>query len=159
MNNNILNEATKAIDYKRLQVSSSEFAEGGLIPLKYTCDGKNISPPLDIKGIPEETKSLVIIVDDPDAPFRPWVHWLAWNIPPAKHLKEGRPMETEGLNDMQKNEYCGPCPLSGTHCYFFKVYALDTLLNLPAATSKNQLEKAISEHIIGFGELTGIYKH
>ncbi len=147
----------KAVDYKTLSVSSSAFEEGGMIPARYTCDGENINPPIDIGGVPEEAKSLVIIVDDPDAPSGDWVHWLVWNIPVTHHIKEDHVPGTVGLNDFNRKQYGGPCPPSGTHRYFFKFYALDSILDLPAGTRKNQLEKAMSEHIIGFGELTGTY--
>lgn len=150
-------EATKAIDYKQLKISSTVFEDGELIPSKYTCDGINISPPLDIENIPEEAKCLAILVDDPDAPIAVWVHWIVWNIPVTHHVKENTVHGEEGLNDFQKNCYMGPCPPSGTHRYFFKIYALDTLLTLPSNTRKQEFEKAISEHIIGFGELVGLY--
>lgn len=148
----------KAIDYKLLIISSSVFKEGEMIPPKYTCDGININPPIDIAGIPLEAKSLAIIVDDPDAPSGTWVHWVAWNIPVTHHLKEDHVPGTEGVNDFGNQHYGGPCPPSGTHRYFFKIYALDTILDLSVKSRKVQLEKAMSEHIIGFGELTGLYK-
>jgi Raf kinase inhibitor-like YbhB/YbcL family protein len=148
----------KAVDYRLLHLSSTAFKEGGLIPAKYTCDGVNINPALDIIHIPEEAKSLALIVDDPDAPFGTWVHWVVWNIPVTHHIKENEVHGTKGINDFQRNHYVGPCPPSGTHRYFFKVYALDAVLDLPANTKKLQLEKAMSEHIIAFGELTGLYK-
>lgn len=150
-------EATRAVDYKQLKVSSIEFQNEGMIPLKYTCDGRNINPSLDIEHIPEEAKCLVLIVDDPDAPIGTWVHWVVWNIPVTHHIKENEVHGTEGINDFQQHHYAGPCPPSGTHRYFFKVYALDALLDLPANTKKLQLEKAMSEHIIAFGELIGLY--
>ncbi|HSN60644.1 MAG TPA: YbhB/YbcL family Raf kinase inhibitor-like protein [Ferruginibacter sp.] len=150
-------EATRAIDYMQLKISSTAFQYGELIPSQYTCDGINISPPLDIENIPEEAKCLAIIVDDPDAPIAVWVHWIVWNIPVTHHVKENIVHGEEGLNDFQKHCYMGPCPPSGTHHYFFKIYALDTLLTLPFNTRKPELEKAISEHIIGFGELVGLY--
>jgi Raf kinase inhibitor-like YbhB/YbcL family protein len=148
----------KAVDYKLLIISSSVFKEGEMIPAKYTCDGTNINPPLAIAGIPEEAKSLAIIVDDPDAPAGTWVHWVAWNIPVTHHLKEDHVPGLEGINDFGDQHYGGPCPPSGTHRYFFKIYALDAILDLPVKTRKEQLERAMSEHIIGFGELTGLYK-
>ncbi len=147
----------KAVDYKLLKISSTAFNDGGMIPVKYTCDGENINPPLDIKNIPEETSCLALIVDDPDAPISTWVHWIAWNIPVTHHIKENEVHGTEGINDFQQYHYGGPCPPSGTHRYFFKIYALDSLLDLQPDTKKLQLEKAMSEHIIGFGELTGLY--
>jgi len=151
-------EATRAIDFKQLKVSSAIFHHEGMIPSKYTCDGKNINPPLDIEQIPEEAKCLALIVDDPDAPCGMWVHWVVWNIPVTHHIKENVIHGTEGLNDFHQHHYGGPCPPSGTHHYFFKVYALDALLDLPPDTTKVQLEKAMGEHIIAFGELIGLYK-
>lgn len=150
-------EATIAVDYKQLKVSSTAFQPEGMIPHQYTCEGRNKNPSLDIEHIPEEAKCLAIIVDDPDAPIGTWVHWVVWNIPVTHHIKENDIHGIEGINDFQKHHYCGPCPPTGTHRYFFKVYALDTLLDLPANTTKHQLEKAMSEHIIAFGELIGLY--
>lgn len=147
----------KAIDYKKMEISSLAFKENELIPSQYTCDGIDVSPPLDIAGIPEETVCLAIIVVDPDAPVGNWVHWLAWNIPVTHHIKENEVHGVEGMNDFIQHHYGGPCPPAGTHRYFFKIYALDALLDLPRNSKKDQLEKAMSEHIIGFGELTGLY--
>lgn len=149
---------TQAADYKVLNITSTAFKDGEMIPVKYTCDGMNINPPLDIKNIPEETKSLALIVDDPDAPTCTWVHWIAWNIPVTHHLRANEVYGTEGINDFQQYHYGGPCPPSGTHRYFFKLYALDDILELPPDTKKLQLEKAMSEHIIAFGEIIGLYK-
>lgn len=148
---------TKAVDYKVLKVNSPAFKNEGMIPAEYTCDGRNVNPPLDILDIPKQTKCLAIIVEDPDAPIRPWTHWLVWNIPITHHIKENRVNGIEGINDFQEYTYGGPCPPSGTHRYFFKVYALDEQLELPRNTSKIQLEKAMSAHIIGFGETIGLY--
>lgn len=155
---NASTEATRAVDYKPLKVTSPVFTDNEMIPVAYTCDGKNYSPPLHIDHIPEETKCLAIIVDDPDAPVSTWVHWLIWNIPVTHHIKENKVHGTEGLNDFQHTHYDGPCPPSGMHRYFFKVYALDTLLDIPVTVKKIQLERAMSEHIIAFGELIGLYK-
>src|SRR5665647_2027424 len=150
MSNSMVNtEATRAVDYKQLKVSSIEFQNEEMIPLKYTCDGRNINPPLDIEHIPEEAKCLALIVDDPDAPIGTWVHWVVWNIPVTHHIKENDIQGIEGINDFQKNHYSGPCPPSGTHRYFFKIYALDVLLRLPATTKKIEWEKAMSDHILG----------
>lgn len=157
-NSTVNTEATRAIYYKQLKVTSPAFKENEMIPSKYTCDGVNVSIPLDIKHIPEEAKCLALIVDDPDAPIGVWVHWVIWDIPVTHHIKENEVHGTQGLNDFQQHYYGGPCPPSGTHRYFFKVYALDALLDLPANTKKLQLEKAMSEHIIAFGELIGLYK-
>ena len=151
-------EASMAVDYKHLKVSSAAFGYEEQIPEKYTCDGKNISPPLDIENIPEEAKCLVLVVDDPDAPIATWVHWLVWNIPVTHHIKENEVHGKQGLNDFQQYHYGGPCPPSGIHRYFFKVYALKATLNLPVSTGRLQLERAMSEHIIAFGELVGLYE-
>jgi len=151
-------EATRAVDFKQLKVKSTAFQENEMIPGKYTCEGVNISPPLDIDHIPEETKCLALAVDDPDAPNGDWVHWIVWNIPVTHHIKENNVHGIEGMNDFRQQKYGGPCPPSGTHRYFFKVYALDALLDLPAHSNKRQLEKAMSEHILAFGELIGLYK-
>jgi len=153
----VLIEATRVTNYKPLKVSSTAFPNGGLIPVKYTCDGRNINPPLDIDDIPAEAKCLVLIVDDPDAPSGSWAHWLAWNIPVTHHIKENEIHGKEGINDFQRYRYDGPCHLAGSHLYSFKIYALNTLLRLPANTNKAQLEKTMSENIIAFGELTGVY--
>ncbi len=151
-------EATRAVDFKQLKVKSTAFQENEMIPGKYTCEGVNISPPLDIDHIPEEAKCLALVVDDPDAPNGDWVHWIVWNIPVTHHIKENNVHGIEGMNDFRQQKYGGPCPPSGTHRYFFKVYALDALLDLPAHSNKMQLEKAMSEHILAFGELIGLYK-
>ena len=153
----LIKEATRAINYKQLKVTSPVCEENEMIRSKYTCDGVNVSLPLDIKHIPEEAKCLALIVDDPDAPIGTWVHWLVWNIPVTHQIQENKVHGTQGLNDFEQHHYCGPCPPSGTHRYFFKVYALDALLDLPTNTKKIQLEKAMSEHIIAFGELIGLY--
>lgn len=147
----------KAVDYALLDVSSPAFKDGEKIPLQYSCDGENINPPLDIENIPEQAKCLALIVDDPDAPRGTWVHWVVWNIPVTHHITEDKVHGIEGLNDFKQQNYGGPCPPSGTHRYFFKVYALDALLDLPETTTKQELEKAMSEHIIAFGELVGLY--
>lgn len=148
----------KEVSYKVLSVLSKGFQHNGFIPKKFTCDGINVNPPLDIEHIPPEAKSLAIIVDDPDAPSGTWVHWVMWNIPVTHHIKENEAHGIQGMNDFNKNYYGGPCPPKNTHRYFFKVYALDCLFRLPASTQKNQLEKAMGGHIIAFGELIGLYK-
>ena len=147
----------KEVDYALLVVSSAAFEEGGHIPAQYTCDGMNINPPLQISHLPEEALSLALIVDDPDAPGGTWVHWVVWNIPLTHHIKENCIHGIEGMNDFGKHHYGGPCPPSGTHRYYFKVYALDCIPDLPAITRKEGLEKAMSGHILGFGVLTGLY--
>lgn len=148
---------TREVDFKLMKVMSSAFAENGLIPSKYTCDGANINPPVDLEHIPGKTKSLAIIVDDLDAPRGSWVHWVMWNIPVTHHIKENQANGMQGTNDFDKHTYCGPCPPCETHRYFFKIYALDCLLNLPVTATKQNLEEAMCDHILAFGELVGLY--
>ena len=148
---------TKA-DHKLMEISCPVFRNNDLIPEQYTCDGINISPPLRIGHIPEGTKSLAIIVEDPDAPSKTWIHWLMWNIPVMEEIGEGEVPGVEGLNDFNLHQYGGPCPPSGTHRYHFKVFAIDTILELPAHTNARELEKAMQDHILTSGQLTGKYK-
>jgi len=156
-------EGVKPMDIK---ITSSAFEEGGLIPSKYTCDGANVSPPLRWEAVPEGTKSIALISDDPDAPVGIWVHWVIFNLPAdTKELPENVPPDKtlpsgarQGINDFRKIGYGGPCPPSGTHRYFFKIYALDTVLDLPAGATKGDLLKAMEGHILGEGKLMGQYK-
>ena len=145
-------------DLKTLNVTSEAFGDLGYIPRKYTCDGENINPPLTIGNIPQETKSIVLIMEDPDARQKTWVHWIIWNISPSHKIKENTAAGITGTNDFRKQQYGGPCPPSGIHRYFFKVYALDELLELESNTTKEELETAMNPHIIGFGELIGLYR-
>lgn len=147
-----------AVHYRQLTISSPAFQNNEMIPAKYTCDGLNISPPLDIEQIPKDAKSFVLIVDDPDAANGPFVHWIVWNIPVKHHLHENEVHGIEGLNDSNQHHYSGPCPPRGTHRYYFKIYALDSLLELPPDTRKETLEQTMSEYIVAFGELIGIYQ-
>jgi hypothetical protein len=148
-----------------MRIESSAFSEGGRIPRRYTCDGKDVSPPLSWSGTPEGAKSLALICDDPDAPGKTWVHWVVFNIPPAaRQLPEGiAPGETitgggnQGKNDFRKRGYGGPCPPGGTHRYQFKLYALDADLALAAGATKAELEGAIEGHVLGQATLTGKY--
>jgi Raf kinase inhibitor-like YbhB/YbcL family protein len=141
-----------------MDVSSALFRQNDFIPRRYTCEGKNVNPSLNIDHIPKRTESLAVIVDDPDAPVDTWVHWLMWNIPVTHHLKENDAPGVQGASDFGKNIYSGPCPPKGTHRYFFKVYALDCKLEIPAGASKPDLEQAMDGHILGFGELIGLFK-
>ncbi len=144
-----------------MKISSPAFAHNGSIPAKYTCDGEDKSPPLVIGNVPSGAKSLALIVDDPDAPAGTWVHWVLWNIPPAtSELGENAfpPGALQGKNSWGKNLYGGPCPPSGSHRYFFKLYALDATLDLGPATTKKELERAMEKHIVARAELTGVYK-
>jgi Raf kinase inhibitor-like YbhB/YbcL family protein len=142
---------------KELKIKSPAFEHNGLIPRKYTCDGEDVNPSLVIEDIPGGAQSLALIVDDPDASMGTWNHWVVWNIPPMKEIKENTVPGIEGMNDFRKHSYGGPCPPGGTHRYFFKVYALDTKLNLGANSRKKDLEKAMQGHILAMGELMGRY--
>ncbi|MFP4028917.1 MAG: YbhB/YbcL family Raf kinase inhibitor-like protein [Candidatus Brocadiia bacterium] len=142
-----------------MELSSRAFDDGGMIPSVYTCDGKDISPPLEISDVPPGTESLVLIIDDPDAPAGTWDHWLLWNIPPETQEipEDTRPQSTAGTNDFGKREYGGPCPPSGTHTYLFKLYALDIVLNLSEGAKKQELEDTMEGHILGECVLKGDY--
>lgn len=143
------------VDFK---ISSPAFVSNEHIPEKYTCDGDGISPPLNIDGVPSNSKSFALIVDDPDAPMGTFVHWVVWNIEPTvKKVEENSSPGTEGMNSARENSYMGPCPPSGTHRYFFKLYALDTRVNLPANSRKEDLVKAMNGHLIGSCEIIGLY--
>jgi hypothetical protein len=143
---------------KEMVITSAVFENKGFIPSRYTCDGANVNPPLSIEGTPEGTQSLVLIVDDPDAPMGTWDHWIVWNISPTEKIEENSVPGTEGLNSFNKHSYGGPCPPSGTHRYFFKVYALDTKLVLGPNSRKKDVEKAMKGHILAEGEIIGRYK-
>ena len=143
---------------RALNVSSPSFSNYDEIPDLYTCDGKNISPCIEINNIPSGTKSLAIIVEDIDAPIAPWSHWVMWDIPVKKAIKQSDTSGMQGINDFGKHEYCGPCPISGTHEYHYTVYALDCHLFLHSSSTKYHLEKAMSGHIIAQGTIIGFYK-
>jgi hypothetical protein len=144
-----------------MKISSPAFEINGHIPGKYTCDGTNINPPLRIENVPQGAKSLALIFDDIDAPRGSYVHWILWNLDPGtKEIKENSVPEgsVQGLNDFNKIHYGGPCPPRRAHRYLFKVYALDSRLNLDSNSTKNDLEKAMRDHVIGEAQLTGVYK-
>ena len=143
----------------QMKITSSAFSEGGNIPGKFTCDGSNTSPPLKIEGVPAEAKALALIVDDPDAPGGLFTHWLVWNIDPkTESIAEGSsPTGIEGRSGFGKTGYGGPCPPSGTHRYFFKVFALDQQLDLKAGASRKELDAAMKGHVIGQAQLMGRY--
>lgn len=152
--------SSNLIQQGNMKISSPVFGPNQLIPKKYTCDGENINPPLKISGVPEKTKSLVLIVDDPDAPLKIWVHWTVINISPqTKEISENTVPEgaIEGMTDFNKPGYGGPCPPSGSHRYFFKIYALDTILEFPRGVKKEALVKAMENHLLDQGELIGRY--
>lgn len=149
-----------------LTITSSAFEEGGMIPRKYTCDSEDISPPLRIDGVPDDAKSLALISDDPDAPVGTWVHWVLYNLPPdTRDLPENMPTDEQlengarhGMTDFKRFGYGGPCPPGGTHRYFFKVYALDTILDLSGRVTKRDVEAAMKGHILSEGQLMGKYQ-
>ncbi|MGD8534293.1 MAG: YbhB/YbcL family Raf kinase inhibitor-like protein [Candidatus Aminicenantes bacterium] len=148
-----------------IKISSAAFEEGGMIPAKYTCDEEDVSPPLAWDSIPEGTKTLAFICDDPDAPMGTWVHWVFFNLPAdISELPENIPPERElesgakqGTNDFGRIGYGGPCPPGGTHRYYFKLYALDAELDLDAGARKQQLLEAMEGHILAEGQLMGRY--
>ena len=143
----------------KMKITSPAFQEGGNIPSKFTCDSGNTSPPLQIADVPSGAKSLVLIADDPDAPSGLFTHWMAWNISPQTNaIAEGSaPKGVHGTNDFGKSGYGGPCPPSGTHRYYFKIFALDRELDLPAGTKRTQLDAAMKGHVVAQGELMGRY--
>lgn len=143
---------------KPLVIKSSAFGNNEWIPEKYTCIGSNINPALTISDIPNGTKSLVLIVDDPDAPNGTYTHWIMWNIPVITAIGENSTPGTQGKNSKGENKYFGPCPPSGIHHYNFKVYALDTKLEIPIVSDKNILLKAMDKHILASGVLIGLFK-
>ncbi len=152
---------TLKTNIKNVELASPSFKNGQFIPSKFTCDGKDINPPLEIKNIPQGTKSLVLIIDDPDAPMGTWDHWLVWNInPKIKEIKENSIPDggVEGLNSFGRHSYGGPCPPSGIHHYYFKIYALSKKLSLDPKSNKKDLEKAMTDSVIGEGELIGLYQ-
>jgi Raf kinase inhibitor-like YbhB/YbcL family protein len=143
-----------------LQVTSSAFSEGASIPRKYTCDGENVSPPLSWSAVPAGTESWVVIIEDPDAPSGIWVHWVLYDLPSqTDSLQEGSQAGgVEGRNTSRREGYSGPCPPRGpAHRYFFKVFALDTVLHLKAGATKADVEKAMAGHILAQGQLMGTY--
>ncbi len=143
-----------------LMIVSPAFSENEKVPVKFTCDADNINPQLDISGIPQGTASLVLIVDDPDAPGGTWVHWTVWNIDPAATsiLENNVPSgAVEGVTDFGVPGYGGPCPPSGTHRYFFKIYALDITLDLDPSSTASDVESAMQGHVLDSAELIGLY--
>ena len=148
-----------------IQIKSRAFEEGGMIPEQYTCDGIDVSPPLEWTSVPEGTRSLALICDDPDATVGTWIHWVLFNLPAdTKELPENIPAQKilangskQGVSDFGKIGYGGPCPPTGTHRYYFKLYALDINFNLEPGISKRELLKAMEGHILAEGQLMGKY--
>lgn len=145
----------------RFELTSPAFAPGARIPEKFTCDGDDSSPPLQWTNPPAKTQSFALIMDDPDAPRGTWVHWLLFNLPAGiRELPEQAALPSGaqiGHNSWGRSIYGGPCPPSGTHRYVFKLYALDTTLNLSSSTDKTQLVRAMTRHILAEAELMGVY--
>jgi Raf kinase inhibitor-like YbhB/YbcL family protein len=141
-----------------MKITSPEFANNDFIPAKFTCQGEDVSPILKIEDIPQGTRSLALIVDDPDAPMGTWVHWVVFDMPVISEIEEGMISGKQGINDFGRKDYGGPCPPSGTHRYFFKIYALDEMLGLKEGINKGALEKAMEKHILDKAELVGLYK-
>ncbi len=150
----------------KINIMSSAFKDSEMIPMKYTCNGEDVSPPLSWVCVPESAKSFALICDDPDAPVGTWVHWVIYNIPAeTRYLAESFADKAEledgtkqGINDFKRTGYGGPCPPGGTHHYFFKLYALDKSMDLKPGLTKNQLLKAMRGHIVGEGAQMGKYK-
>jgi Raf kinase inhibitor-like YbhB/YbcL family protein len=149
-----------------MKLMSSAFAEGQRIPRPYTCDGVNVSPPLEWSGVPKTAQTLAIIAEDPDAPAGTWVHWVLYNLPAAnigmvENLTQDEKLKAggfQGKNDFEKIGYGGPCPPSGTHRYFFKIYAIDTELSLKAGATKADVENAMAGHVVSQAQLMGTYR-
>ncbi len=133
-----------------MRVTSPAFKHEGMIPSRYTCDGRDMTPPLRFEDLPKGAASLALVLDDPDAPMGTFDHWVVWNIPPGTtSVEEGRePQGVQGRTSFGRMGYGGPCPPRGVHRYFFKLYALDAMLNLPAGSRKRDLEQAMKGHVI-----------
>lgn len=149
---------TTIADKATLKITSPEFEHKGNIPENYTCDGNNVSPPLSIEDLPKETTSMVLIVEDPDAPGGIFDHWVVWNIQPTEVIGKGTVPGIVGKNSKGEKKYMGPCPPSGTHRYFFKVFALDSQLDLDEDADKKIVEQALHDHVLAYGEIMGLYK-
>jgi Raf kinase inhibitor-like YbhB/YbcL family protein len=149
-----------------ISIRSPAFAQGAMVPSRYTCDGADLSPPLDWDAPPAGTASLALIVEDPDAPGGTWSHWVVYDLPPhSRSLPEAVPAEgflennaRQGINDFHKIGYGGPCPPGGTHRYYFRLYALDIRLDSPPGLSREKLLKAIQGHVLAEGDLMGKYR-
>lgn len=153
----------KEVSMPKIKVTSPAFEQDSMIPMRFTCEGDDIAPEIKWKNLPEKAKTLVLICDDPDAPHGTWVHWVVYNIPAsdtsfsAKNSADGDSF-VFGKNSWGKTSYGGPCPPSGTHRYFFKLYAIDTDLKLKAGATKEELLRAMDGHVLAQGELMGKYK-
>lgn len=141
-----------------MKLSSPVFNNKGFIPAKFSCLGGDINPALIIESIPAKAKSLALIVDDPDAPVGTWVHWVVFNIPIVSGIEENSIPGQQAMNSFGREDYGGPCPPSGTHRYFFKIYALDTAFEPAQIKDKASLEEAMESHILDSAELIGLFK-
>jgi len=141
-----------------MELTSPSFENNMMIPQEFTCQGEDISPELRIADIPEGTRQLVLIVDDPDAPVGTWIHWVVYGIEPRNIIQKGEIPGIQGMNDFQRKDYGGPCPPSGKHRYFFKLYALDTDLPLAPGLTKAEVLKEMEGHILDQSELIGLYE-
>ncbi len=151
------NQITGVVNIQEMNVSSPDFGQDEMIPARFTCDGDDISPEIDISGIPDKAKSLVLIMDDPDAPMGTWDHWVMFDIPVTERIKESSAPGVQGKNSWGRNGYGGPCPPNGTHRYFFKVYALDRMLGIKDSSTKKDVMDAMMDSVIGEGRLVGLY--
>ena len=142
----------------QFRLISTVFSHNGHIPPKYTCEGENINPPLKVENVPEGAKTLALIVEDPDAPRGVFDHWIVWNISSNEAIGEGSSPGINGTNSFGKTGYGGPCPPSGVHRYFFRIFALDDKVDLLAGAKKEELLDAMKEHIIASAELMGVYQ-
>lgn len=147
-----------AISTTLIRVHSPAFLHEDFIPARFTCEGEDIHPPLELDEMPAGARSMVLIMEDPDAPGGTFDHWIAWNIPVTNSIAANSNPGISGTNGFGKTGYGGPCPPSGTHRYFFRVYALDTTLDLPAGARKNQVLEAMEDHVLAMGELMGKYQ-
>lgn len=141
-----------------MRISSPEFENNQVMPKRLSCQGEDVNPLLIIDGIPKEAKSLALIVDDPDAPAGTWVHWLVYDIPVIGRIEENSVPGKQGINSARQKNYHGPCPPSGVHRYYFKIFALDKILNLDEGLNKEELGQAMQGHILDKAELIGLYK-
>lgn len=144
-----------------MKIESPVFQNNEMIPARYTCDGEDVSPPLTFSGVPYGTRSLAMIVDDPDAPAGTWVHWTLWNMPPeTRSITEDSvpPSAVQGITSFGKSGWGGPCPPSGVHRYFFKLYALDIEVKLPPTCMAHDLHHAMEGHILRQAQLIGLYR-
>ena len=143
-----------------LMLTSPSFEHEKSIPSQFSCQGNDINPALQITDLPDGTKSLTLIMDDPDAPVGTWIHWVMWNIPPTEKIEENSVPAgaVQGVNSWGRNDYGGPCPPSGTHRYFFKLYALDAMLDIPSTSEKADLLNAMEGHVLSEFELMGTYQ-